>query len=135
LDFEVAMFIKICALSVLCLTVYALTSQVSPSLSFAVRLAGAVLIFSGIAVIFEDVISSLIALTSGEAALGEYVGVVLKATGIAILSHVSADICKDAGHASVGSAVILTAKLEIVLLSLPIIEKIIGFANEIMSVG
>ncbi len=82
----------------------------------------------------ERVVTEILSLSGTESVLGEYASAVLKATGIAILANVSADICKDAGHASVGDAVILAAKLEIVLLCLPIIKKIIGYASEIMNV-
>ena len=128
------MFLKICALSVLCITVYVLISHISPSLSFGVKLAGAVILLGGAVAVGESVVSQIVALTAEVGTLGEYVSVVLKATGIAILSHLCADICKDAGHSSVGNAVVFTAKLEIVVLCLPIIQKIIGYAGEIMSI-
>lgn len=128
------MLIKICALSVLCICVYTLISHISPSLTFSVKLAGAILLFSGIIVVGESLIAEILSLSGGNETLTEYASVVLKATGIAILSHISADICKDAGHASLGNAVILAAKLEIVILCLPIINKIIGYANEIMNI-
>ena len=133
LDFEVEMFIKICALAILCLTVYAVISHISPSLSFSVKIAGAVLLFGGIIVVGESVVTQIFSLSSGESVLGEYASAVLKATGIAIIAHLCADVCKDAGHASVGNAVILAAKLEIVIICLPIIQKIISYASEIMS--
>ncbi len=128
------MFIKICALSVLCLLVYAVISHIAPSLSFAVKLAGAVLIFGGIIIVGEEVVPEILSLSGGDGTFGEYASVVLKATGIAVLSHICADICKDAGHASIGNAVILTAKLEIGILCIPIIRKIIGYAGEIMNI-
>lgn len=128
------MFIRVCALSVLCLVAYAVVSHLTPALSFGIKLAGTVLLFGGVLLIGEPVVSRILSLPSLNVTAAEYANVVLRATGIAILSHICADVCRDAGHASVGDAVILASKLEIVLISLPIIERIIGYASEIMSV-
>ena len=114
--------------------IYAVVAQLSPSLSFTLKLTGTVLLSGSLFVLCEPLVLGIVSLTEGRQALGGYASAVLKATGIAILSHICADACRDAGHASLGNAVILAAKLEIVIISLPIVERIIGYASEIMGV-
>ena len=118
------MFIKICAVSLLCLSVYAIISQLSSRLSFSVKLSGAILLLGGAVALGQEVVSGILSLLDDNRELLEYAALVLKATGIAILAQICADICKDAGHASLGDAVMLAGKLEIVLLCLPIIKII-----------
>ena len=128
-------FVKICALAVISALVYLLVLQLgkSGSVSFAVRLAGAVLIGGGIAVVAEPVVEEILTLSRLNTNTGEYATVVIKATGIAILSHLCADACRDMGNNSVANGVILAAKLEMVFLCIPMIKKIIGYAAEIMN--
>ena len=127
-------FIKVCALSILCALVYVLVSQVSPSLSFAVKLTGVVLLGSALIIIAESAVSGIFSLAKADTELFEYASVVIKTTGIAILSHMCADVCRDTGHASLANGVVLAAKLQIVVLCLPMLEKIIGYASDIMNI-
>ena len=127
-------FIKVCALAILCAYVYALMLQVSPSLSFTVKLTGVVLIGGALIIVAGTAVSGIYSLVGADRAMGEYASTVIKALGIAILSHLCADVCRDTGHASLANGVVLAAKLEIVILCLPMIEKIIGYASDIMNI-
>ncbi len=127
-------FIKVCALSILCACVYVLVLQISPSLSFAVKLGGVVLLGGALIVIAETAVSGIFSLVRADIGLFEYASVVIKVTGIAILAHMCADVCRDTGHASLANGVILAAKLQIVVLCLPMLEKIIGYASDIMNI-
>ena len=85
-------FIKVCAISVLCAYVYVLVLQVNPSLSFTVKLSGVVLLGGALIIIAESAISGIFLLVGADGTMGEYASTVVKATGIAILSHMCADV-------------------------------------------
>ena len=129
------MLVKICALAVISAFVYLFVLQLGKSgaVSFAVRLAGVVLVGGGIVVLAEPVVMEMLSLAQINMYTSEYAIVVIKATGIAILSHLCADACRDMGNNSVANGVVLAAKLEIVFLCIPMIKKIIGYAEEIMN--
>ena len=127
-------FIKACAISVICAYVYVIVLQVSPSLSFTVKLSGVVLIGGALIIVAESAISGIFLLVGADGTMGEYASTVIKALGIAMLSHLCADVCRDTGHASLANGVVLAAKLEIVILCLPMVEKIIGYASDIMNI-
>lgn len=72
------------------------------------------------------VIDALRELASGTDALsGEAWSLLLKALGVAFLTETSAAICRDSGEAGVASWVETVGKLEILLLSFPLIRTVV----------
>lgn len=61
--------------------------------------------------------------------------VLLKALGVSILAHVTANICRDAGEGSIAYYVELGAKIEILILSLPLLVDIISLAIELLEMS
>lgn len=61
-----------------------------------------------------------------------YVGTLLKALGIAIITHICATVCRDSGEGSVAGYVELGGKIEIVLISLPLIREILSLSIELL---
>ena len=55
-------------------------------------------------------------------------GAALRILGIGYLSGVSSDICRTLGEAGIARAVTLVARLEILLVALPFVEKILDVA-------
>lgn len=60
------------------------------------------------------------------------VEIMLKALGISFLTHVCATVCRDAGEGGIAQYVELGGKLEIVILSLPLIKDITFLALELI---
>ena len=67
--------------------------------------------------------------------LGGAVEVLLKALGVSILANVTAGICRDAGEGSIAYYVELGAKIEILILSLPLLREIISLAVELLEMS
>ncbi len=63
------------------------------------------------------------------------VEVLLKALGVSILAHVTANLCRDAGEGSIAYYVELAAKIEILILSLPLLREIISLATELLEMS
>lgn len=61
--------------------------------------------------------------------------ILLKALGIALLTSVCSGICRECGENAAANGVELTGKIEILLLSLPLIDEILGVARELFSLG
>ena len=123
---------KICALAVICVVMGVLIKQINSDISFAVRTVGSVMIFGVLFISTERLIDSL---QEVWAFGGEYTQIMIKALGIALLTHVTASICRDCGEGSVASGVEFAGKLEILFLCLPIIVKILGYAASIAALG
>ena len=67
--------------------------------------------------------------------IGNYVEVLFKALGIAILTQYTAEICRECGENAAASGVELTGKIEILLLCLPLIDEILVMADKLLSTG
>jgi stage III sporulation protein AD len=63
----------------------------------------------------------------------DYISSILKALGIAALTQISADVCRDCGEGSAASGVELIGRLELIILCLPLIENIIASVGEVIS--
>lgn len=63
----------------------------------------------------------------------EYLKIVMKALGVAILSSLAVEICRDAGQNSLAYAIEMFCKCEIIAMSLPLIIKILEMAKELMT--
>lgn len=61
--------------------------------------------------------------------------ILLKALCIALLTHVTSSICKDAGESGIAGLVETAGKLEILLLSFPLIKEILLISSELLSLG
>lgn len=62
----------------------------------------------------------------------EYGDVILKAFGISLVVQLLSDFCKDAGESSISTKIELLGKIEIIILSLPLVEKILDIVKNII---
>ena len=126
------MFIKICAISLLSGLVFLIVDKMSSAVSFSVKLSALILLGGAIMLMIEPVVSKIYEFSSLSDKIGEYTDIILKVLGVALLSHISADVCRDCKESSAANAVILAAKIEILILCLPLVEKIILYAQDIL---
>lgn len=125
--------LKVCALAVICVAVGAVINQIKRELSFAVRCAGSILIFGMIVISLEPLLAELGAVRGLEGS-GEYVEIMLKALGVAILTQICSGICRDCGENGISAGVEFAGKTEILILCLPLIKRILEYAAEILSI-
>lgn len=123
-------------IAVIALIALAVLKNLSDGLSSLVRV-GAVLLLFGI-VIFElaDTVGALKDIFSSvgtlEPAVAEMIGVMLKGLGIALISRLCADVCRECGENGIAQGVETVAGVLILSLSLPIITEILKFAVKIL---
>ena len=70
---------------------------------------------------------------TGISALSEYAEFLFKALGIAWLTQCCADICREGGENGAANGVELAGKVELLLLSLPLINNILTVTKELLS--
>lgn len=75
-------------------------------------------------------------LTEGTEALdGETWEILLKALGIAFITETAASICRDSGEGTLASWVETAGKLEILLLSFPLIRTVMDTVTELLGMA
>lgn len=56
---------------------------------------------------------------------GQFLGILLKITGIAFLTEFAVSVCKDSGETAIASKVDLGGKVIIIAISIPIISSLL----------
>jgi len=123
---------QICGVALLFTMAAVVVRQLRSEFTLPVRLAGSLVLLGivvGIGVPLFEYLGRLISVS----ALSEYAAILIKALGIVVLTHITAEVCRDCGESSAASYVELAGKLEILLLSLPLILSIMETAAEILN--
>ncbi|MBO5683096.1 MAG: hypothetical protein J6S10_03865 [Clostridia bacterium] len=129
-----AYFFKVCAMALVSVTVGAVIKLIKGELSFAVKVAGALLGFGLLFLSLREVISSANSILNTDG-FSEYAEVILKSLGVAFLTHIASSVCKDCGEQNIASVIEIAGKVEILLLSLPMVERLLKYTAEISALG
>ena len=122
---------KICAIALIAVSLFAIIKQVSANFAFPLRAAVTVLLASLLLLSADPVIkytSELFHITG----FSKYASVIIKGTGIAVLTQACASVCRDSGEGTVAGCVELGGKLEIFLLCVPLINDILLSAQRLL---
>ena len=123
--------LKICGVAIICAAASALIGKSSDGIGLAVRLGGTVAVVGlAVSMVFRAVEylqgMGLSQLPS------QYFSVMLKALGVCVLSRICSDVCRDSGEVTAAGAVESAAKFALVLMSLPILEELISYAETLV---
>ena len=124
--------VKICGVAVVCITIFSIIKAYNPSFEIPMRLSATVL-FLG--VIFGAA-GPVIVFVRGMMAEGEterFASSVVTAFGIAFLTQICAEVCRDCKEASIASYVETVGRVEILLLCLPLIKEILQAVDKLLS--
>ncbi len=62
----------------------------------------------------------------------EYMEIILKTLAIAYMTQISSEMCRECGESSIAFGVEAVGKIEIIILSLPMINNIISMSGELL---
>lgn len=124
--------------ALVCVLVTLILKKESPDTALVLRMVAGV----GLAIVCIGAMTPVIeyvreigeSLGAGET-VSSAASVMLKALGVALLTHISATVCRDAGEGSVAYYVELGGKIEILILSLPLMKEIIDMALGLIEKG
>ncbi len=105
--------------------------ELRPAFVPPVRLGATILVIGAALTLYAPVLSRVQALFSQTGA-GEYMDVVLRALGIALICELTALFCRDLGENTLAQGIQLFGKLEILVLSLPLLDKVLEMAKELL---
>jgi stage III sporulation protein AD len=106
-----------------------------PEYSMAISLMTGVLILILLISQLSPVFSRLHTLLDSTSLPDEYGMVLFKALGISLLAQLSADACRDAGENAMAEKAELAGKVFLLMLALPLFEKIAELAVQLMNGG
>lgn len=103
-----------------------------PALGLVVALAAAVMLLAWAGDVLEEILAFLDELEELSGISPAVVGPVLKAVGIAVLTRISSDLCRDAGEGGVASAVELAGSAAALFAALPLLRAALTTLTELL---
>lgn len=107
-----------------------LLRELRSSMAALLRVAAVLTLFGAAVALLAPLLARISELLSF-AGREEITAVLLRAAGIALIAEITAAICRDLGENSLAAGVALFAKLELLLLALPMTEELISLAREL----
>lgn len=127
------MWLKICGGALLCAVAIVLLKSVG-GLTLPLQWTGNVLLV-GAAVLMMTPVFTYLGELCTDVGMGEMASLLIRGLGVALLTQLCADLCRQSGEASLAGAVELAGKAELLLLCLPLLKELIVIAQELLSSG
>lgn len=103
-----------------------------PELAMGVGIVAGAIALLAVLKTAAPAVSQLQALLDGAALPQAYTAILFKALGICLLTQLTADACRDAGESALAAKAELAGKLLLLVLSLPLFEKITSLALSLL---
>ena len=125
---------KVGGLALVSLVVLLVLRQLKPEWGALVRMAAAVAAAGFILTALSGVLSLVEELSSisGEALPADTWGILLRALGVAFLTEIAASICRDSGEGGLAGWVEMAGRVEILLLSFPLIRTVLSTVSDLL---
>ena len=124
--------IKIIGIGMISLIIIIIIKQYRPEFAVYISIIAGILILA-ISLQKMGEIVSLIKTISDKAGInGEFLKIILKITGIAILAEFAVSICKDSGESAIASKIEMGSKVIIISMSIPIISSLLELMLNIL---
>ncbi len=125
---------KVCGIAVVSSMLILLVKKWGSDIAVTLKIAAGVCLSA----VCLGAVSPIISYVREIAAMGESAGLVssaefmLRVLAVAVISHVSATVCRDCGEGSLGGYVELAGKIEIIILSLPFVKNMIEMTTGLL---
>ena len=117
--------IKIIGIGLIALIIIVILRQYRPEFAMYVSLGAGVLIFALIATRISGKIEVLKSLSNKTSINNQFLILLIKITGIAILTEFTVSICKDSGETAIANKVDFGGKVIIMSMSIPIMSSLL----------
>ena len=124
--------IKIIGIGIISLIVLTIVKQYKPEFSAVISIVAGIIIFSLVFDRITGIVNILKTLTNKIGINSTYISILLKITGIAILTEFAVSVCKDAGETAIASKVDFGGKIIIISISIPIITALLEIIVQVM---
>lgn len=122
--------IKIIGVGLLTLIISILLKDVKKEFSiYAVIIGTSIILFLSMDVL-KEIINFIEGLTKN--VNGEFIKILLKMTGIAILTEYAVSLCKDSGESAIATKIDLGGKIILISLSIPVISSTLEALTQLL---
>ncbi len=124
--------VAVCGIVLIVAVVSVMLKKYVPEYSVIITIATGAVILIAMLSQFLPVVYQIKNLLGSSAIPGEYGLILFKALGVCFVAQFASDSCKDAGEISLSSKVELAGRLAIVIIALPLFEKVTHTALNLM---
>lgn len=124
--------IKIIGIGLIALVIAIILKQYRPEYAIYVSIIAGVLILVLAMEKFSGIINLLKSISNKTYINKQFLAILLKITGIAVITEFAVSICSDAGEKAIASKIEIGSKVIIVAMSIPIISSLLELIIEIL---
>lgn len=124
--------IKIIGIGIISLILIIITRQYKPEFAIYISLIAGILILTLIIDKLTNIVQLLQSISSKASINNNFLGILLKITGIAFLTEFAVSICKDSGESAIASKIEIGSKIIIISISIPIISNLLEIVIDIL---
>ena len=124
--------IKIIGIGLIALVITIILKQYKPEYAIYVSIIAGVLILFFTMEKLSGIINLLQSISDKTYINKQFLGILLKITGIAIITEFAVSICNDEGEKSIASKIEIGSKVIIIAMSIPIISSLLELVIEIL---
>lgn len=123
---------KIIGIGFIATIIIVILRQYRPEYAIYASIAGGVIILLMITDQISSVINLIENIASKTSVNTKFLKILIKITGIAILTEFAVSICKDAGENAIASKIDISGKIIIISISIPIIQALLETVMKIL---
>lgn len=124
--------IKIIGIGIISLILIIITKQYKPEFAIYISLIAGIVILTLIIDKLTNIVQLLQSISSKASINNNFLGILLKITGIAFLTEFAVSICKDSGESAIASKIEIGSKIIIISISIPIISNLLEIVIDIL---
>lgn len=124
--------IKIIGIGMISLIIIIIIKQYRPEFAVYISIIAGILILAISLQKMGEIVSLIKSISDKAGINGEFLKIILKITGIAILAEFAISICKDSGESAIASKIEMGSKVIIISMSIPIISSLLELMLNIL---
>ena len=116
---------KLCAAAILSLFVLIIMRQMQ-SPATPILKAAAVMLFGGALIVAYLPLYKEVVLMASGTPLEDYMPILIRALGVAVLTRICSDVCKEGGEGGLAFCIETVGRLEILMIALPLVKELMA---------
>lgn len=117
--------VKIIGIGLVALIIIIIIKQYKPEFAIYISIIAGIIILYMILDEFKNIISLIQTITTKSGINSQFLSLLLKITGIALLTEFAISICKDARESAIASKIEIGSKVVVISMSIPIISGLL----------
>ena len=124
-------WIKICGGALLCVVAIVVLRQIGRDGALPLQWTGGVLLSAACVVLLQPILSFATELAA-QSGVGEMASLLLRGLGVAFVTQLCADFCRQSGEGAIASGVENAGRIELLLMALTPMKTLLEMARELL---